>query len=382
MSQVNEELSIKPVSFDIDEFRISELINQDFMGKDYYVMGHQNDLAVSHQVEADLLIQLNKLDSVKYLVLDIDAGQAKRFNEFLKDGDESVLRDVLFGWRVQKSSLNCQDVVDKLRKIKNHNDTLTSKDLAIEIVGIDRIQNFNIIYKYINQIAEYGQSAATDTLIDIMDWGYKYQDRSKIERLAASILDDLSKDSIIFRSVSEADITFYHQIVYNIANMENAPSELRLYNLQQFINAHKKVKFLLSVSYFDAVSFPVSYTPHSLTFHLTTKLDTLSKSTILLAPLDCKAHRLVKPSFDLTPIRYSFDDPSFFNLNYVDAIKSKVLKDINVFNLEALQKSNFHFLIKGDNTRQVFEVEDENFVDLQYNYFIIIKNGNPVTLLE
>lgn len=382
-AQPVEKLFDNTFSVEIEDFSFYSFIKEDdFLNKDYYVFGHQDDLANSHKIELKFLLYLNKEDNVKYWLMDIDPAQALMMNKYLEDGDENHIREVLFGWRIQKSPLNCQDLVSKLDSLKYHNDTLSDKSKKIEIVGINKIQNYNVVYKSLSQIVEYGQSNETDTLIDLMDWGYKYQDREKVNRLTNAIHSDLLKDSITFRGISESQIDYYNRIIYLMAHENDDSQYLKFENIKHFISTHLSEKYMLSVSYFDGISLPVYYKSKSVTFYLNEYYPEHKKSSLLLVPYKCKAHRLIKPSFELTDVDFSYADAKFFKLNVIDSLKSVINKEINIFDIYNKDLDDYNFLIEGTTQNTEYIAEPYEQKDLQYHFLIVLNKALPVSLLK
>jgi len=124
-------------SFDFRIFEKSALEN------DLILFGEFHGTKETIKIDFQFIKYLNAKVGMKTHIAEIDFSQAYFLNEYLKHGDDSIIKYVLNSWIINHGHNN-KDYSNKWRKINKLNKTITDSSLHIKVLGIDKIQDFEI----------------------------------------------------------------------------------------------------------------------------------------------------------------------------------------------------------------------------------------------
>ena len=124
-------------SFDFKIFEKHALEN------DLILFGEFHGTKETIKIDFQFIEYLNKKVGMKTHIAEIDFSQAYFLNKYLKNGKDSVIQYVLNSWLI-KHGHNNKDYNDKWRKIYELNKTVADNNLQVKVLGIDKIQDFEI----------------------------------------------------------------------------------------------------------------------------------------------------------------------------------------------------------------------------------------------
>ncbi|WP_066496803.1 hypothetical protein [Abyssisolibacter fermentans] len=121
-------------------------LDNDLENANIFLMGEFHGVACNARIEYDLLKYFVINAGVKYYVKELGYNDARKLNEYLRTGDESILKNLL------KTYKNCyfatQENYKMWKAIYNFNKTLSNKN-KIVVVGIDITDSSNEAIEYI-----------------------------------------------------------------------------------------------------------------------------------------------------------------------------------------------------------------------------------------
>lgn len=132
-------------SFDFKIFEKSALVN------DLILFGEFHGTKETIKIDFQFIKYLNAKVGMKNHIAEIDFSQAYFLNEYLKDGKDSIVQYVLNSWIIHHGHNN-KDYNDKWRKINELNKTISDPSLHIKVLGIDKIQDFDITRHHLSNL--------------------------------------------------------------------------------------------------------------------------------------------------------------------------------------------------------------------------------------
>jgi len=133
--------------------------NFEFPQKDFKIIGFgaYHGSSKTEDTEIELLKSLTKNKSIKYYLPETDFSIAHYFNDYLKNGDTILLKDLvtLYGFRVPQE--RTIEVYQKWKELKKLNDQLTEND-KLEVVGIDIQVNYKYVSKHILELIDESEN--------------------------------------------------------------------------------------------------------------------------------------------------------------------------------------------------------------------------------
>lgn len=216
---------LKENRFDLTE-------NFEFPQKDFKIVGFgaYHGSAKTEDVEIELLKSLTKDKSIKYYLAETDFSIAHYFNEYLKNGDTVLLKDLvtLYGMRVPQE--RTIEVYEKWKKLKKLNDQLPTED-KLNIVGIDIQVNYKYVSKHIlelindpdnelNPIQDIRQMVKKDTTFyELGELSYSY-------KILKTFIDDYENNKSQYQKHISKIAEFEH-IIRNLKISFNFSKEYR-----------------------------------------------------------------------------------------------------------------------------------------------------------
>lgn len=170
----------------------------------------------TEDVEIALLKSLTKNKSVKYYLPETDFSIAHYFNEYLKNGDTLLLKDLVTIYGIRVPQERTIEVYKKWKALKKMNDLLPAKD-KLQVVGIDKQVNYKYVSKHILSLIKASENerkpvqhiremVKTDTTAyEINDTGYAY-------KILNSLVTDYDKNKVDYQKHINNNPEFAHII--------------------------------------------------------------------------------------------------------------------------------------------------------------------------
>ena len=128
--------------------------------------------------DLDFFKYLNKNYDVRTYFAEFDFVQANLMNSYLKSGDKDLLKDILENWIVIQGR-NKKDYFDKFVNFQEYYQQLP-ENKKFQFIGIDKIQDMNLILNYINNLSTIDSTLHT---LNPSKEKYLLQIKNRIDKL-------------------------------------------------------------------------------------------------------------------------------------------------------------------------------------------------------
>jgi hypothetical protein len=128
-----------------------KILEENALENDLILFGEFHGTKETIKIDFQFIKYLNKKVGMKTHIAEIDFSQAYFLNEYLKDGNDSIIQYVLNSWLI-KHGHNNKDYNDKWREIYELNKTIADTSLHIKVLGIDKIQDFKITQHHLSNL--------------------------------------------------------------------------------------------------------------------------------------------------------------------------------------------------------------------------------------
>ncbi|WP_299760231.1 hypothetical protein [uncultured Pontibacter sp.] len=132
------------------------IFDETFYANKVFLLGEVHGYAMPQELDFELLKHLNQTLGLKYYLAEVDYSQAHFLNEYLRTGDEALLRYVFQTWVEQNAQWGNQNFYQKLQKIYDLNKSLPD-DRKIRIFGVDKIQDIAVTKRHLGELLQNKQ---------------------------------------------------------------------------------------------------------------------------------------------------------------------------------------------------------------------------------
>jgi|GEM_PF-490559 len=169
-----------------------------FYRNQLFLLGEAHGFAAPQELDYQLLKHLNEKAGARYYLAEVDYSQAHFLNEYLRTGDEPLLRYVFGTWIRANAQWGNQNFCEKIKKIRALNQSLPPAR-RITFLGVDRIQDVAVTGRYLRELrAAAGLrqhlAAGVDSLTGLTSAADP--DLPKLSAAAAALLKQLAADSV------------------------------------------------------------------------------------------------------------------------------------------------------------------------------------------
>lgn len=145
---INSNKEEKPLQTPFD----FELLKGDLQQSKLLLVGEIHGFKVPQDFDFNLFTHIHKNYGVSAYLAELDLVQAYYLNQYLNNGNDSVLSRVLKNWVVAQGRNNA-DYFNKYVKLKNYYQEIDSNQ-KFAFVGIDRIQDWGLVTHLINDFGK------------------------------------------------------------------------------------------------------------------------------------------------------------------------------------------------------------------------------------
>ncbi len=123
---------------DLNESNHWQQLKSDAEQNQFLILGESHGAQDAQLIDFSLLKYLNKTVGTKNYIAELDYAQSTSINEYLKTGNEILLKNVFRNWVKKNAQWGNYDFYNKIIKIKALNKTLP-KSKQITFTGIDKV---------------------------------------------------------------------------------------------------------------------------------------------------------------------------------------------------------------------------------------------------
>lgn len=143
-------LSENSETIPLDSNFIYSTLGKDIVKKQLILVGEIHGFDEPAKFDIDFFKFLHKNHNVNHYIAEVDFVQASLLNDFLINGNENILKDVLKKWVVMQGRNN-KDYFNKYLELHKYYQQLPDND-KFEFIGIDRIQDGDLLKSYLKKL--------------------------------------------------------------------------------------------------------------------------------------------------------------------------------------------------------------------------------------
>ncbi|MGY3091187.1 hypothetical protein ACVWYF_004253 [Hymenobacter sp. UYAg731] len=128
-----------------------KLFDPQFYDNQLFFLGEAHGVQRPQELDFALLKHLNQHAGVRTYLAEVDAPKAWYLNEYLRTGQDSLLRRVFRSWVAENSQWGNQEFYHKIQRIRALNQTLPPAR-RIRFVGIDGLQDLPLTADYVRAL--------------------------------------------------------------------------------------------------------------------------------------------------------------------------------------------------------------------------------------
>lgn len=211
----------------------SDSLNFTMLGKDFYVnnlflVGEVHEVATSPRIDFAMFTQLNEKVNIDIYLAEMDVAQGYYLQQYIEGSKELELKEILKEWVVTIGSVS-QQYRNKWIKMRAYYAQL-SKSKQFELIGIDKITDFDLLAKLLKEKLPLTYQATIPTTKDeLITWS---------EQELTTILE---VESAQFQ---QDDLHLLQTIQFSLTNHKNMRSRDRF--------MHKNFKRYFNLKQWDA----------------------------------------------------------------------------------------------------------------------------------
>ena len=363
-----------------------ELLKTDAEQNQFIILGESHGAQDAQLIDFSLLKYLNKTVGTKNYIAELDYAQSSSINEYLRTGNETVLKRVFRNWVKKNAQWGNSDFYNKIVKIRALNKTLP-KAQQISFSGIDKVQDFDLYFKLIDKVMGEKKNPMLDSLRHIVRADLSNSEIVNISVFAKTYVDKIEKNKIVFKQIFGKKLPIFEYLIQNLSYSSteksgvNRPEAMfrnykQLYSILHFADE----KLYGMWGFFHSHQVPVQFYGEDFASKLVSSAHTSAKKVISIVclPIDSKYNEWDSKTQTWKKKSFSYDDKSLLQ---VDGIED--LKDLTTTNSTTL------FKINGLNspfskTGRLFNATspqgkltgDFKLRDYAYQYVILMRNSD------
>lgn len=187
-----------------------EQLKSDEEQNQFLILGESHGAQDAQLIDFSLLKYLNKTIGTQNYIAELDYAQSSCINEYLKNGNETILNNVFKYWVKNNAQWGNYDFYNKIIKIRALNRTLP-KTKQITFSGIDKVQDFDLYFKLIDKFLGTKKNLLLDSLRLIVNDSYDDSEIIKISVFAKNYFEKIEK--------TELNLSNYSGINYQSLNI-------------------------------------------------------------------------------------------------------------------------------------------------------------------
>lgn len=249
-----------------------KMLDQDIKENSLILVGEIHGFEEPQKFDYELFTHLHTNHNVNQYYAELDFVQALLLNQYLENGDENLLKDVLQKWAVIQGRNN-KDYYDKYRKFHQYYIQLSDQN-KFKFIGVDKLQDVQLTLKYLNNLnrsteIEVKETVDLDTIlhqISLLDSIYTnspdtlftlthiknnlkyYSEKTNREKVMFENFYSLYKEMNNGKDIAYGYFGIYHVFQYQVNGQEPLASQIRMSDLG-LENKILSMNFLMVDSY-------------------------------------------------------------------------------------------------------------------------------------
>lgn len=218
------------------------IFDDNFYNNQLFLVSESHGYAKPHQLDAELFMQINKKNGVRYYLAEVDFSQAYYLNQYLTTGEETLLEAIYQNWFDEKAQWGCKAGFEKWKTLYQYNQALP-KGKKIIVLGLDNAQNLDMNVQLLTQIlteAKYkkGSNAFADSLSLFVSINLKKDSSTYFKRFCSRLAADINSHEAAYKKLLKSKYFDFKFIINNIASKQ--PREEKIFaNFNTFYNEYK-----------------------------------------------------------------------------------------------------------------------------------------------
>lgn len=371
---------------DLNESNQWKQVKSDAEQNQFLILGESHGAQAAQLIDFSLLKYLNKTVGTKNYIAELDYAQSTSINEYLKTGDETVLKNVFRTWVKKNAQWGNYDFYNKIVKIKALNKTLP-KSRQITFIGIDKVQDYDLYFKLIDKFIGPKKNVLTDSLRLLVNTKFSDADIVKVSVFAKNYFEKIEANKTEFEQLMGKQLPIFEYLIQNLSYSSTKKSgvnrpEAMFRNYKQLYSIlHLENEKLYGMwGFFHSHQVPVQFIGEDFASKLVGSDHPSAKKVISIAclPIDSKYNVWDSKSETWTKKPFSYDDKSLLLVNGIEDLKA--LTTINTTTLFKINGLNSPFAKTGNlfngTSPQGKLVGDFRLRDYAYQYVILMRNSD------
>lgn len=363
-----------------------EQLKSDAEQNQFLILGESHGAQDAQLIDFSLLKYLNKTVGTKNYIAELDYAQSTSINEYLKTGNETLLKNVFRNWVKKNAQWGNYDFYNKIIKIKALNKTLP-KSRQITFTGIDKVQDYDLYFKLIDKFIGTKKNPLIDSLRLIVNTNFNDSEIVKISVFAKNYFEKIEKNKIEFEQLFGKKLPIFEYLIQNLSYSSTKKSgvnrpEAMFRNYKQLYSImHLENEKLYGMwGYFHSHQVPVQFVGEDFASKLAGSDHPSAKKVISIVclPIDSKYNVWDSKSETWTKQPFSYDDKSLLLVDGIEDLKA--LTTINTTTLFKINGLNSPFAKTGilfnGTSPQGKLMGDFKLRDYAYQYVILMRNSD------
>ncbi len=363
-----------------------EQLKSDAEQNQFLILGESHGAQDAQLIDFSLLKYLNKTVGTKNYIAELDYAQSTSINEYLKTGNETLLKNVFRTWVKKNAQWGNYDFYNKIIKIKALNKTLP-KSRQITFTGIDKVQDYDLYFKLIDKFIGTKKNPLIDSLRLIVNTNFNDSEIVKISVFAKNYFEKIEKNKIEFEQLFGKKLPIFEYLIQNLSYSSTKKSgvnrpEAMFRNYKQLYSIlHLENEKLYGMwGYFHSHQVPVQFIGEDFASKLAGSDHPSAKKVISIVclPIDSKYNVWDSKSETWTKQPFSYDDKSLLLVDGIEDLKA--LTTINTTTLFKINGLNSPFAKTGNlfngTSPQGKLMGDFKLRDYAYQYVILMRNSD------
>ena len=363
-----------------------ELLRTDAEQNQFIIFGESHGAKDAQLIDFSLLKYLNKTVGTKNYIAELDYAQSCSINEYLRSGNETILKRVFRNWVKIHAQWGNYDFYNKIVKIRALNSTLP-KTQQITFSGIDKVQDFDLYFKLIDTYMGDKKNPVLDSLRYIVRADFMDSDLVRISGFAKNYVDKIEKNKIEFEKLFGDKLPVFEYLIQNLSYSSteksriNRPEAIFRNYKQLFSILHlEKEKLYGMWGFFHSHQVPVQFYGEDFASKLVGSGHSSAKKVISIVclPIDSKYNAWDNKSQTWEKKSFSYDDKSLLQVDGIEDLK--VLTTAYTTTLFKINGLNSPFPKTGrlfNGTAPQGKLSgDFKLRDYAYQYVILMRNSD------
>lgn len=363
-----------------------EQLKSDAEKNQFLILGESHGAQDAQLIDFSLLKYLNNTVGTKNYIAELDYAQSTKINEYLKTGNEEILKEVFRTWVKKNAQWGNYDFYNKIIKIKALNKTLP-KSKHITFTGIDKVQDYNLYFKLIDQFIKAKKNPMLDSLRLVVNTNFNDSEIVKISVFAKTFYEKIENNKVEFERLFGKQLPIFQYLIQNLSysstkesGVNRAEAMFRNYKQLYSVLNFENEKLYGMWGYFHSHQVPVVFVGQDFASKLVDSDHPSSKKVISIVcfPIDSKYNAWDSKSETWTKKPFSYDDKSLLQVDGIEYLKE--LTTVNTTTLFKINGLNSPFAKTGSlfngTAPQGKLMGDFKLRDYAYQYVILMRNSD------